>query len=98
MRPPSDAELWRQAGLGEAGAFGVLFDRHSRAIYNYCARRTGEWALAEDLTSIVFLEAWRRRAAVVLAGDSALPWLYGVATNVVRNQRRSKRRYRAARI
>jgi RNA polymerase sigma-70 factor, ECF subfamily len=96
VRTPSDAELWRQASLGEAAAFGVLFERHARAIYNYCFRRTGEWPLAEDLTSVVFLEAWRRRAAVTLAGDSALPWLYGVATNVVRNQRRAKRRYRAA--
>jgi RNA polymerase sigma-70 factor (ECF subfamily) len=96
VRPPCDAELWRQAGLGEAAAFGVLFERYARAIYNYCFRRMGEWALAEDLTSVVFLEAWRRRATVVLAGDSALPWLYGVATNVVRSQRRAKRRYRAA--
>jgi RNA polymerase sigma factor (sigma-70 family) len=52
--------------------------------------------LAEDLTSIVFLEAWRRRGDVALDRDSALPWLYGVATNVLRNRRRSQWRHRSA--
>jgi RNA polymerase sigma factor (sigma-70 family) len=92
----TDAELWRLAVRGEASAFGVLFERHARTIYNYCFRRTADWSLAEDLTSTVFLEAWRRRADVRLDRDSALPWLLGVATNVLRNRRRSERRHRAA--
>jgi RNA polymerase sigma-70 factor (ECF subfamily) len=92
----SDRELWQRASLEDPSAFGVLFERHARGIYNYCFRRTADWALAEDLTSMVFLEAWRRREAVLLQGDSALPWLYGVATNVLRNRRRSQRRHRAA--
>jgi RNA polymerase sigma-70 factor (ECF subfamily) len=43
----------------------------------------------------VFLEAWRRRRKQ-LPPDKVLPWLYGIATNVVRNRRRAERRYRAA--
>jgi RNA polymerase sigma factor (sigma-70 family) len=62
----------------------------------YCFRRTADWSLAEDLMSVVFLEAWRRRSDVRLVRESALPWLLGVATNVVRNARRSLRRHRAA--
>jgi RNA polymerase sigma-70 factor (ECF subfamily) len=73
-----------------------LWDAHARAIYRFCFRRTADIALAEDLTSIVFLEAWRRRRDLSLAPGEALPWLYGVATNVLRNQRRSQRRYQAA--
>lgn len=96
LNGPSDAELWRLAGAGEASAFGVLFERHARTIYNYCFRRTADWSVAEDLTSTVFLEAWRRRTDVRLDHDSALPWLLGVATNVLRNRRRSERRHRAA--
>ena len=76
-------------------AFGRLFERHARAIYNYCFRRLGEWGAAEDALSLVFLEAWRRRDQE-LATDIVLPWLYGIATNVVRNRRRSERRFRAA--
>lgn len=91
----SDIELWDRARAGDSRAFGVIYDRHARAIYNYCFRRVGSWAVAEDLLSIVFLEAWRRREKT-LPADGALPWLYGIATNVVRNQRRSERRYAAA--
>ena len=40
--------------------------------------------------------AWRRRADVRLAGSSVLPWLYGVVTNLIRNQARSDRRGHAA--
>jgi RNA polymerase sigma factor (sigma-70 family) len=93
---PTDAELWRLAADGDAAAFGVLFERHARAVYNFCFRRTADWAVAEDLTSIVFLEAWRRRGEVRLKDGRALPWLLGVATNVLRNRRRSERRHRAA--
>jgi RNA polymerase sigma factor (sigma-70 family) len=96
MGQPTDAELWRRAIDGEPEAFGTLFERHARPVYNYLFRRTADWSLAEDLTSVVFLQAWRRRAEVRLEGESALPWLFGVATNVLRNRRRSQWRHRAA--
>jgi RNA polymerase sigma-70 factor (ECF subfamily) len=91
---PDDAALWSRARAGDADAFGLLFDRHARAIYNYCFRRVGSWAVAEDLVSIVFLEAWRRRSKP--RPGKELAWLYGIATNVVRNRRRAERRYAAA--
>jgi DNA-directed RNA polymerase specialized sigma24 family protein len=85
-RARDDAELWRAAGA-DPEAFGELFERHAQAVFAFCARRTGDLALAEDLTSVVFLEARRRRRSVRLSRDSALPWLLGTAHNVVRNQR-----------
>jgi RNA polymerase sigma-70 factor (ECF subfamily) len=92
---PEDSVLWSRARAGDAEAFGELFDRHARTIYNYCFRRIGSWAAAEDLVSIIFLEAWRRLDKP-LPGGKELPWLYGIATNVVRNRRRAERRYAAA--
>ena len=91
----SDQELWTAARAGDRPAFGALFERHAKRIYNYCFRRMGNWSAAEDLVSIVFLEAWRRRD-VDLAEGMVLPWLYGVATNVCRNASRSQRRYQRA--
>jgi RNA polymerase sigma factor (sigma-70 family) len=90
-----DAALWREAGT-DPTAFGELYERHARAVYAFCARQTGDLSLAEDLTSVVFLEAWRRRRSIELNGTSALPWLLGTAKNVARNSQRSLRRYRAA--
>jgi RNA polymerase sigma-70 factor, ECF subfamily len=95
MSETPDRVLWRHAHEGNGEAFGVLFERHSGRIYNYCFRRTADWALAEDLTSATFLLAWRSLREPLQA-DSALPLLYGIATNVVRNQRRSLRRGREA--
>src|SRR5580698_6551461 len=93
---PGDQELWRLAGAGDNAAFGELFDRHATAVYNHLFRRTASWSEAEDLTSAVFLLAWRRRATVVIDRESALPWLLGVANHVLRNSRRASRRYQAA--
>jgi RNA polymerase sigma factor (sigma-70 family) len=90
-----DSVLWSRARSGDSEAFGMLFERHARTIYNYCFRRVGSWAVAEDLVSIVFLEAWRRVDKQLPSGKE-LPWLFGIATNVVRNRRRSERRYAAA--
>jgi RNA polymerase sigma-70 factor (ECF subfamily) len=91
----SDADLWTRSRAGDRDAFGALFERHARAIYNYCFRRIGSWTTAEDMLSVVFIEAWRRRDQD-LPPDKVLPWLYGIATNVVRNQRRSERRHASA--
>lgn len=91
---PDDGVLWSRVRRGDADAFGLLFARHSDAIYNYCFRRSGDWSTAEDLLSLVFLEAWRRRDKELRA-DKVLPWLYGIATNVVRNQWRARRRFAA---
>lgn len=92
----SDRVLWQQARSGDGAAFGVLFERHASRIYNYCFRRTADWALAEDLTSATFLLAWRSHGAAPLQAESALPLLYGIATNVLRNQHRSLKRRREA--
>ena len=86
---PDDRALWSQAAVGGAHAFGVLFDRHAKAVYNHCFRLTASWAEAEDHLQATFLLAWRKRAEVRLERESALPWLLTVATNVVRNEQRS---------
>jgi|SRR5690242_4231357 len=94
----TDRDLWAAAVGGDPDAFGVLFERHSRAVYNFAFRWTADWASAEDTASEVFLTAWRRRSDVVFTTESGsvLPWLLGVATNLLRNQRRGKRRADAA--
>jgi RNA polymerase sigma-70 factor (ECF subfamily) len=82
------------AGLhaDDPGALATLFDRYGDRIHNHCFRHLADWAEAEDATSSVFLEVWRHRRRVQLHDGSALPWLYGVATNVCRNAGRSRRR------
>ncbi|MDQ0733241.1 RNA polymerase sigma factor [Arthrobacter sp. B1I2] len=89
----TDEDLWRECIAGDADAFGVLFDRHSDAIFRYCLSRCGSWHDAEELVSITFLEAWRQRNRLKPERDTLLPWLLGVATNANRNRARGSRRH-----
>lgn len=96
MSEPDDVELWSRIRTDDADAFGLLFQRHGARIHAYVLRRTGDPQAAEDIAAVVFLEAWRQRDQVELHQPSALPWLYGVAANVLRHQHRSRRRHQAA--
>ena len=71
--------------------FRDLFDHHHRAVMAYFARRMPNEEDAFDATEDVFLVAWRRLGRVP-EGDAALPWLYGVARNVLANHRRGHAR------
>jgi RNA polymerase sigma factor (sigma-70 family) len=91
---PSEVHLWRQVRDGDERAFETLFEQHADAIYNYLFRRLADWSEAEDLTAVVFMEAFRRRGDAVIVDGKLLPWLYGIATNVLRNRRRTHWRNR----
>jgi RNA polymerase sigma factor (sigma-70 family) len=86
----TDADLIR-ASLSDPQAFGPLFDRHVDEIHGYVSRRVGR-TLAEELTAETFARAFARRESFVALHDSAAPWLYGIATNLVRNAGRAERR------
>jgi RNA polymerase sigma factor (sigma-70 family) len=75
----SDSELLA-ALLRQPELMGVLYERHALAVFRYLARRAGPPA-AEDLLS-----------SRVVAHDSgsALPWLYGIALNVLRRHLRQQ--------
>jgi len=70
--------------------FEALYRAHAREVHGYCLRRMSSED-AKDATSEVFVVAWRRFDDVP-RGDEALPWLYGVARNVLANSARSSRR------
>lgn len=82
--------------MDDAERFDRLYREHADPVFRFCLRRTGDWVLADDLRSAVFVEAWRRRNEVDLESRAPLPWLFGVAANVLRNERRARRRYDAA--
>ncbi|WP_343243762.1 RNA polymerase sigma factor [Streptomyces sp. SID13726] len=88
---------------GDPEAFAELFGAHARAVYGHAARLTGDVGTAEDVVSLTFLEAWRLREKLrpeedlpPPGGESLRAWLFGIATNVLRNTRRAARRHGAA--
>lgn len=80
------------ATKAEQATFEAMYAEHVRNILAYCLRRTSS-AEAQDATAEVFAVAWRRRSELP-DGAEILPWLYRVAANVLKNQRRSTRRAR----
>lgn len=75
--------------------FAIIFDRHYEAVRSFAARRMAPED-AIDVTAEVFRIAFEARGRYDLSRSSALPWLYGIAYNVIRtNQRRGARLLRA---
>ena len=83
----SDVELLARA---DPAAFAELYRRHVQAVHAWFRRRL-EWAAA-DLTAETFARAWlSRRRFRDRRGGSALPWLLGIAGNVLRESARRDR-------
>jgi RNA polymerase sigma factor (sigma-70 family) len=91
--PLSDAQLL--ADLDGSCGLRVLYERHFDVLYRYVAARIGRQA-AEDVVAETFVIAFTRRAAFDQSYASALPWLIGIATNLVRSRRRAERRHLAS--
>jgi RNA polymerase sigma-70 factor (ECF subfamily) len=72
-------------------AFAAIFDRHFAAVHRYLARRAGR-ERADDLASQTFVVAFERRARFRLDAGDARPWLFGIATRLLANERRSEQR------
>lgn len=84
-----------QRSLGDPECFATIFDRHVESMYAYLARRAGRDA-ADGLVGEVFRVAFETRLRYRTDRPSALPWLYGIASNVLRQYRRTE--YRQGRV
>lgn len=88
-QPVTDDAAIIEESLTDPEQFAVLFDRHAPLIHRYAGRRVGSQA-AEDVVAETFLAAFRKRAGYDLASRDARPWLYGIATNLIRQHRREE--------
>jgi RNA polymerase sigma-70 factor (ECF subfamily) len=80
-RGRTDASLVRGAVTDPSG-FSELYARHVDAVYRWFHRRL-DWA-ASDLTAETFARAWLSRSRFRdERGGTALPWLLGIAANVL---------------
>jgi len=77
--------------LDQPARFAVLYERHLPTVERYLARRVGS-ELAEDLTAEVFVRAFRVRGRFRAEHETALPWLLGIASHLVGDQRRAEQR------
>lgn len=69
--------------------FGAIFDRHFDAIHRYLSRRVGE-SIADDLAAQTFTEAFAHRERYDVDRPDSRPWLYGIASNLLRRHHRTE--------
>jgi RNA polymerase sigma-70 factor (ECF subfamily) len=80
----------------DADAFAEVYDRYVGQVFAWARPRVGEHAA--DLTAEVFARAWLCRGRFRdQGGTPALPWLLGIAQNVLRGSLRKRRVEDAAR-
>ena len=77
-RENSDEALIEKIASGNRLAMQVLFARHHARVYRFVLRLVGNDALAEDVTSEVFLSVWRQ-AHRFEARSAVTTWLLAIA-------------------
>lgn len=82
------------SSVEDPDAFVLIFDRHFDRIAGYLSRRAPA-SRVEELTSEVFVRAFKGRRRYDPDKADVLPWLYGIATNVLRESAREERRFLA---
>lgn len=78
------------ASRRDPARFAEIFDRHWPRIYRYCVSRAG--AAGEDVAAETFRVALDSLRRFDPTREDARPWLYGIATNLLRRNLRSESR------
>jgi RNA polymerase sigma factor (sigma-70 family) len=84
------------AAQSDTAAAGQLFDKYYPEIFRYVYHSTLDHAAAEDLTSNVFLSAFRHLGLFRWRRIPFRAWLYRIATNELRMHYRKQKRMSAA--
>lgn len=87
----SDEELMLRVQAGEKSCFDLLVQRYKTRLFNYLLRLVRDPDLAEELAQDAFVRAYVNADKYrTIARFST--WLYTIATNLVRNRYRQKKR------
>lgn len=89
-RELSDGAVFARS-VSEPQVFTIIFERYYRPVYRYLSRRVGQ-TVADDLAAETFTRAFERRSVYDRAAERALPWLLGIAVNLLAHHRRSEGR------
>ena len=82
MNEPSDHELLARL-REDPGSLAVFYRRHVAAVERYAVRRCGQPAEVADLVAATFLSVLERAPSYDERRGPAVPWLLGVAHNLL---------------
>src|SRR5208337_1970841 len=87
----TDLACVTKARSGDADAFRVLVEHHSRPLFRLAYRMTGNQQDAEDVVQESFLRAWRQLGRFDERASFGT-WLYRIATNCSLDVVRARKR------
>ncbi len=85
----ADEDLISLLGDGDAEAFALLYDRHSRAAYSLAYRLMNGRQAAEDLLQDSFIKVWRSAGGYRVGRGSVRTWILSIVRNRAIDQFRS---------
>ena len=88
-----EVALIKRAQQGDDRAFEQLYEQYYRMVYTYIYYRVNDQALAEDLTSDVFVKMVTKIDSFQPKGKPFVAWLYTIAGNLVRNSVKRRGRF-----
>ena len=86
-----DAELMSRVRTGDRGAFAVLVNRHKHRLVNYLSTLTRDRDRAEELAQDAFIRLFESADGYEERGQ-LVPFLFRIATNLLRSEDRKRRR------
>jgi RNA polymerase sigma-70 factor (ECF subfamily) len=84
----TDEQLYQLMKKGDAQAFAELYERREPALFRYALHMTGSASSAEEVAQEVFVQLMAPNTRFDETRGSLEGWIYGVARNLVRMQRR----------
>src|ERR687889_1375754 len=78
LRSLADEDLMQLVQRGQAAAFEVIYERHSRAAFSLAYRMAGSRGVAEDVVQEAFLSIWRSGARYERTRGSVRTWVLGI--------------------
>jgi RNA polymerase sigma-70 factor (ECF subfamily) len=92
MSESTPQDIAERAARRDDRAFARLYDEHLDTVYRYVFYKVGEPNLAEELTAVVFAKAWEGIERFQWRNLPFQHWLLRIASNVVVDHWRSRRR------
>lgn len=90
MNEASDAQLMSRSQAGDQEAFAEIMDRYKDSLVNYLTHLCGSRANGEEVAQETFVRLYEHAANYREDGKLA-PYLFKIATNLVRSERRKHR-------
>jgi RNA polymerase sigma factor (sigma-70 family) len=91
MQAVTDEQLIQCVADGDSSCLATLFERHHKAVYQFCLQMTRHPAQSEDLVQDVFIKILRKAGS--FRGDGLFKgWMFNIARNITLDHiRKSKR-------